>query len=279
MNQWVFLNDEWAEAEQAFVSYKDLSVQRGYGIFDFFRIIGGRPVFLEDHLNRFFYSAEKMYLEVPKAKEELRKLFDELILKNSITDSGIRITLTGGYSPDGYTLTKPTLIISQQHFQPCTREQFEKGIRLMSFEHQRQLSQIKTIDYLMAIRLQPLLKKNGADDILYYKDEMITECPRANIFIVTNDDTIITPSENILKGITRKRVLEIAQGKFKLQERAISLTELKSAKEVFITSSTKEILPVFQIDEHFYKERKLSRILHQQLKQFIYTPVPLAMPS
>jgi branched-chain amino acid aminotransferase len=272
MSQWLFLNDDFVLSQDASISFRDLSIQRGYGIFDFFRISGGVGVFLEDHLDRFLNSAEKMHLPVGKTRDALRRIIDDLIHKNNIIDSGIRITLTGGNSPDGYSIATPNLILAQQHFQPCSAEQFKKGIKLMSHNHERQLPEVKTIDYLMAIHLQPELRKRQADDIIYHDEGSITECPRANIFMVTGNNKIITPSEKILKGVTRKKVLELAKQDFEVEERSITLDELKSASEVFITSSTKQILPVRQIDDVVYpKENQVAGILYGRLNTLIAT--------
>jgi len=270
MQQWVFINENFVAASDAELSYRDLAIQRGYGIFDFFRINNGQPVFIDDHLDRFYRSADDMHLSVNYTKQELKVLIEEMINKNGIINSGIRITLTGGYSNDGYTLSKPNLIISQQHFQPCTEEQFDRGIKLMTHNHQRQLSHVKTIDYLMAIRLQPKLKSIGADDILYHDNGLIRECPRANFFLITKDNVLVTASKNILKGITRMKLLQMQQSIIPVEERDIHLDEIRSAKEAFITSSTKQILPVCQIDEHVFSGSfPFARALNAQLTEVI----------
>jgi len=270
MNQYVFLNERFIATENAGISFRDLAFQRGYGMFDFFRVYNGIALFLEDHLDRFYASAKNMHLPVKQSRNEMRSIIYELIQRNQINHSGIRITLTGGVSPDGYSIAEPTLVIAQQHFQPCTEEQFKKGIRLMSYEHQRQLAHVKTVDYLMAIHLQPKLKAIGADDILYYTNDLVRECPRANVFVVTKEDQIITPSQNILKGITRNKVLGLASKDFLIAEKEITINEILSSKEVFITSSTKEILPVMQIDEVVFRaDNNVSQALHKQLQRLI----------
>jgi len=248
MGKWAFINEEFIPEKSASVQFHDLAIQRGYGIFDFFKVVNNSPVFLDEHLDRFFYSAEQMHLPIEQTKKELCTIVSELLSKNAIPDSGVRLTLTGGYSADGYQLAKPNFIISQSILQAPSKEQFQKGIRLMSYDHQRQLPHVKSIDYLMAIWLQPLLKQRQADDILYHHNGIVTECPRANFFIVTDDGRIITPKQNILKGITRNRLLKMASGQFQLEERNITLEETAKAKEAFITSTTKNILPVNSID-------------------------------
>jgi branched-chain amino acid aminotransferase len=254
MSNWTFLNDQFVQEEKAVLHFRDLSIQRGYGVFDFFKVLNYAPVFLEDHLSRFYFSAEQMRLNIEYAKDELKKIIFELLQKNNTGDTGMRITLTGGYSTDGYQLSKPNLIISQHSFSTPAKEQFEKGIKLVSYEHQRQLPQVKSIDYLMAIWLQPFIKQNNADDVLYHQNGIVTECPRSNFFIVTNENKIVTPSKNILKGIMRTKLMEIAKLNFELEERKLTIEEIKTAREAFITSTTKAILPVNQIDKHIFSK-------------------------
>ncbi|HYK77265.1 MAG TPA: aminotransferase class IV [Daejeonella sp.] len=243
--EYAIINGEFVPKNEATIRMNDLSIQRGYGIFDYFRTIQYQPVFLDEHLARLYYSAEKMRLTFEHNSDQLKELIYQLIQKNDLPDSGIRITITGGYSGDGYSIGKPNVVIEQNPF-GFNKESFEKGIRLMSYGHQRQLSDVKTIDYLQAIYLQPLLKEKQADDILYHHQGIITECPRANFFMVTHDEEVITPSENILKGITRKKILSLKE--FTVLESEIHLNELKDIKEAFITSTTKNVLPVLQID-------------------------------
>jgi D-alanine transaminase/branched-chain amino acid aminotransferase len=261
MSKWVFLKDSFIEEEKACLHFGDLSFQRGYGIFDFCRLVENEPLFLDDHLDRFYFSAEAMHLRLTYSREEIKKLIKELIQQNNLTKTGVRLSLTGGYPADGFSIAKPSFIISQHSFLPPDPEQVKTGIRLLSYPYQRQLSHVKTIDYLMAIWLQPLLKEKNADEILYHQNGWISECPRSNFFLIMDDDRILTPSENVLRGITRKKIIELAKRQFQVEERAIHMDELQKAKEAFITSTTKQILPVAQIDDVVFTERKISNHL------------------
>ena len=236
--------------ENAGVPLGDLLVQRGYGIFDYLRVSNNKPLFIDAHLDRLFHSASIMRLSITSTKEEIKKCVATLIEKNNIPNSGIRLIIAGGDAPDGYTITQPHLIIIQQPLDPPPTTLSSKGIQLVSYFYQRQLAEVKTTDYLMAIHLQPWMKSQGADDILYYNNESVCECPRSNIFMVTNDNIIVTPARNMLKGITRKNIIQVAATQnWKLEQRDISLEEMKTAKEVFISSSTKRIIPVKGLDE------------------------------
>jgi D-alanine transaminase/branched-chain amino acid aminotransferase len=246
----VFINDEFVPATQATLLVTDLSIQRGYGIFDYFMTLGGRPIFLDPHLDRFFRSAAQLRLPVDRTREQLTAIIAELQQRNAIPDSGIRMTLTGGYSTDGYTLSQPNLIITQKPLDTSVTASCEPSIRLVTYPHRRQMPDTKTIDYLMAIWLQPYIRQHGANDVLYHLDGVVSECPRSNFFIVTADDTIVTPAKNILRGITRMKILEVAAARFRVEERDVTLEDIRRAKEAFIASTTNHVRPVSHVDGH-----------------------------
>jgi len=245
-----YINKQFLPVEEAGVSVTDLLVQRGYGIFDYLRVANNKPLFLEDHLERFYNSSNTMRLQVKETKEEVLQIVHELIKMNNLSYSGIRLIIGGGDSADGYTIFEPSLLIIQQPLVAPPDSLTVQGIRLASFEYQRQLPRVKTTDYLMAIHLQPWMKEQGADDILYYSNGIVRECPRSNFFMI-KDGKIITTANQMLLGITRKNILKIAaENNIPLEERDITIEEVKTADEAFITSSTKRVTAVRQIDEY-----------------------------
>ncbi len=269
---YVLVNDSIISEEEATLKITDLSIQRGYGVFDFLKTVGGKPIFLEDHLDRFYSSAEQMRLPVKPTRNELADLLMRLIDKNNLFDSGVRITLTGGYSPDGFNIaSESNIIVTQQDF--VINRDFEKSIGLMTYDYQRQFSSAKTLDYLKAIWLQPVLKEKGADDILYHDNGMLRECPRANFFLVNERDEILTSKSNILKGVTRKHILKFSTQNFKIGERDLSMDDLKNAKEAFITSTTKNILPVTKVDGEVFGDGSpgpVTRALMKEFDEYVY---------
>jgi len=245
---WTFINGDWIEAEKATVHVSDLAVQRGYGIFDFFRTVDDAPFFVDHHLDRLQHSASVLRLQLPFAKEELKKIIAELINKNQLGASGIRITVTGGNATDSYTLTTPNIIITQQ---PLTMDDVfdaSKGLHLITEEYVRELPTAKSINYLMGVYLQQKVKDAGADDVLYVKNGFISELPRSNVFIVSKDNELLTPDLNVLYGITRKHILQLASPVITVKEQPIRLEDVLEAKEVFVSSTTKRLLPVFSVN-------------------------------
>jgi branched-chain amino acid aminotransferase len=245
----VSINGEIIPEAEASIYINDLSIQRGYGIFDFFKLVNGRPIFLDDHLTRFYNSAAQMRLHVKQNPEELKELLFSLMAKNNLPDSGVRMTLTGGYSHDGFSIGVPNLIITQQLY-TINEDAVLTGSRLVTYSHQRQLPQVKSIDYLMAIWLKNYITENQADDVLYHQNGIIAECPRSNLFIVSKEGNLLTPARNILKGIIRKHVLILSKSAYRVEERDITLDEIYNAQEVFVTSTTRNIQPVVMVDGH-----------------------------
>jgi D-alanine transaminase/branched-chain amino acid aminotransferase len=245
----IFLNDQFLPDDQALLHVSDLSMQRSYAIFDFFRTLNGVPLFMEDHLDRFEASAKAMHLPLSKSREEIRSIIKELIIRSSLAEAGIRLMLTGGYSTDSYHPATPNLLITCNPVKTATEADFEKGLSVITYEHQRELPAIKSINYGMAVWLQPLLQEKQADDMIYHQKGILTEFPRSNVFIVTTGQQLITPARNILYGITRKNVIALAAAYMPVEERDVTMDELLNSSEVFLTSTTKKILPVLKVDE------------------------------
>jgi branched-chain amino acid aminotransferase len=274
-----YLNDQWLPLDRAALPVTDLGLQRGYGIFDFLRITNGIPLYINDHLERFFNSAEKMRLPVGKTVDELKAIIRQLLDKNKLNDAGIRILLTGGPSTDGYQISQPNLCIIQLPLEPPA-SQMERSIKLVTYSHMREMPHIKTTNYLMAAWLRPWVKEKGADDVLYHQLGIVSECPRSNFFLVMEDDSIRTASRNILKGITRKQIIALgAANNLPITETDILLDDLGKAKAAFITNSTGRIVPVNAIDDHRFEEpgkdpvmEKLFGLLLEHEQACLQTP-------
>ncbi|MDO3644761.1 aminotransferase class IV [Mucilaginibacter sp. L3T2-6] len=260
--QYVSVNGGLVLADDAKIGVSDLAMHRGYGIFDYFKLVDGKPVFIDEHFDRFFNSAREMHLDTGLNRTQLRSTVEELITMNNMPASGVKLLLTGGYSEDGYKMGVPNLLVMQYPLNFPKENALESGLKLASYNHVRQLPHIKTIDYLAAVRLHPFLGENGLDDILYHKNGIISECPRANFFIVTARE-IITPTSNILKGITRSKVLGLNIDGYRVVERDFGLDEMFSAKEAFITSTTQYALPVTMVDGKTIGDGKIGTVTRQ----------------
>ena len=243
-------NGQLLDQEEVSFPIDDIALLRGYGIFDFFRLSAGIPLFMEDHLDRFYKGAELARLKSPVGREELKSLLFEMFEHNKMDVSGIRIVLTGGNGNGAYAVGKSNLIITQEPISFPTDEMFANGVKLITHEYLRDLPEVKTINYMTGIWLQNQIKENGAFDVLYIHKDEVHELTRSNIFIVNQDGDLITPKERVLHGVTRKRLINAIGD---VQQRNITIDELANAREVFITGTTKKVLPIHTIDEWNYQ--------------------------
>ncbi|MCC9166972.1 aminotransferase class IV [Pontibacter harenae] len=266
---YAFIHGEFIPLSKAFLHVGDLSVQRGYGIFDFFKVEDGHPLFLDDYLLRFYQSAKMMELPVIYSKDELKAKIYELIQKNNFGTSGIKMILTGGYSANGYDPAEPNFIMIQQPLALPGQEVIAKGLKIITHAYVREIPAAKTINYTMGVRLIKEIKAQEAQDVLYQRNSEVTELPRCNFFIVKQDDTIVTPSQDVLYGVTRKNVLELASKKYKVEEGTVTLADIKEAKEAFLTSTTKRILPVVQVGANVIGNGKPGAITLSLLDELI----------
>lgn len=248
-NMYSYFNNEFLPIEQTFVHISDLATQRGYGIFDFFKVVNGKPLFIKEYLDRFYYSADTMRLPVSLTRTELKEVITQLINRNGQADAGIKMILTGGYSPDGYEIAKPNLIVSQHPLTLPGPAVLEKGIKVITHEYVRDIPHVKTINYIMGIWLQQKVKEHQAADVLYHMNGQVSEFPRCNIFIVNGQNEVLTPASRVLHGITRKNILKLSGKPFVVREAEVGLEDVYAANEVFLTSTTKRILPIIQVDD------------------------------
>lgn len=249
MIQYCYINGKLTPVQDATLGVTDLALLRGYGVFDYFLARDFKPYFLNDYIERFLHSAQLLKLQLPFSAADLRDQVISLLKANGNPDAGIRLLLTGGYSPDGYTPISPNVLVLQYALPQYPSDKYVSGIKMLSHHFTREMPEVKSLNYVTGIWLLDKLKNEGASDALYHDGKYISESARSNIFMIDDRGVLCTPDKNILMGITRKHIIKVAAERMPVEERSITLDEIKSAKEVFLTSSTKAALPVTQIDE------------------------------
>ncbi|WP_461130628.1 aminotransferase class IV [Spirosoma aerophilum] len=253
-----YFNGTIAPSDQLAVGITDLSLLRGYGLFDYFLTYNGRPFQWDWYWERFQNSATRMHLPLPVSKEEtyaiVMKLIDrcqEASYKNGLANPeniAFRFVLTGGYSPDSISVVKPNLLILTETAHAVPLIQYEQGMKVILDDYVRDMAEVKSTDYKRVILMAEAIRAAGASDLLYQKGGEISELSRSNFFIVKGN-RLITPDRHILRGITRKTVIQLAQSDFEVDERPVLLSELYDAEEAFTTSSTKKVMPITQIGD------------------------------
>lgn len=250
MERICYLNGEIIPLGDAKIGVLDLGILRGFGIYEGITSFSGKPFRFNDHWDRFQISANVLGLTIPRTKDELLDAMHTLIAHNAPgTRANLRMVLTGGEAQHSleHVSGRETLFITAEPSVPLPSTLYERGGHLMSCEHQRFMPEIKTINYITAVMLQKQRATAGAIEILYTFGDRVLECATSNVFMVKNG-TVFTPDADVLKGITRKTILEIARDIYPVEERMISINEFFAADEVFIAASFKDIVPIVSVD-------------------------------
>lgn len=265
-SNFAFINGEYIPFSQSSVHVSDLIIQRGYAVFDFFLVRDRVPRFLSMHLDRFIHSAALLGLGLSYSKEELSEIVASLVAKNDIPNSSVKIILTGGSSIDDFTLSadKSTLILINKPFEVKWPEAWKNGASLITAKYQREVPEAKTINYIRSVRLSQKLVESGTAEVLYSDRNWVRECSRSNVFYV-KDNCVYTPKSKILAGITRKRILQLKG--YHIQETDFKMDELLAADEVFITSTTKGVLPIVKIDSKIIADGKIGVVTNAIKKE------------
>lgn len=262
-----YLNGKFYRGNSPLLKVNDLGLYRAYAVFDYLRSYNKTLFRVENYAERFLFSASEMHIHNPVLKTELVEILHQLNRLTNLPNIGIRLLLTGEYTKDGITPDKSNLIISSEMFQPLVNEQYQKGVKIITENFIRYQPHIKTNNYAHVIKLRKEKKMNDVYDVLYCYRGKVLETSRNNIFII-NGNTLVTPQKNILHGVTRKVVLELAQNKFTVEEREISKKELLEAEEVFLTGTTKKVLPVTNINNQLFSKGKIGNKTKELLKLF-----------
>jgi len=245
-----YSSGQWIHPNEATISMNDVAVLRGYSVFESLRTYDRRPFHMEEHLNRLYRSAEIIELDVPYSRNDIAVVVQEVIKRNSYKHATIRILVTGGESEDGILPTgKPVLAVLITPLGERDIERFARGYKVITTHLQRTSPEAKTTSYVAAVRaLKEAERRNAADALFVNEQGHVLEGTRSNFFVFRGN-TLVTPRNGILMGVTRNVVLELAQSRFPVEERPILLDELPLVDEAFITSSSREITPVVQIDD------------------------------
>jgi len=268
--EYCFLNGEIIPLKEASLGLDDMGVLRGYGAFEFLRAYNGNPFLFKEHMNRFERSAHLLSLKLPLSHDKIKDIIEHLIEKNGKKDVNIRMVLTGGKATNGieFDPENPTFFILLEEVVSISQASLEKGVKLVSLEHQRKLPSAKTTDYILPVKERKRMKEEGATEILYTSDGVILECSTSNFFLI-DEGKVITPAKNILMGTTRKFILNIARDFFDVEERdQIEIEKLESAQEAFITATNKEILPVICVDDTIIGNGKVGSVTSFLMRKF-----------
>jgi len=257
MTRLAYVNGRFVPHTEAAVHVEDRGYQFGDGVYEVVTVVQGRLVDIDGHLTRLGRSLGELRIDWPVAPRVLGILIRQLLLRNRIIDGLIYLQVTRGVAPRDHKFpkdTKPSLVMTTRKTALDRSPNLIKGVKVITIPDIRWLRcDIKSTSLLPNCLGKQAAAEAGAYEAWQVNGEgLITEGTSSNAWIVTADGELATraPSSEILNGITRLTILDIARDQgVVFTERAFSVAEAKNAREAFTTSATSFVTPVVRIDD------------------------------
>jgi D-alanine transaminase len=263
----IYLNGNFLEKDKAFVSVMDRGFLFGDSVYEVLPVYQGNAFCIKPHLERLSESLEAIKIPNPHTHEQWRVILQQLIDHHpQHADQSIYLQVTRGCDADRkhtYGKLKPTVYIQSSPFEAVRKEDFLSGLSAITRDDIRwRQCNTKATSLLANIMYAQEAKQNNVEDVILCRDNVITECSSANLFIVKNGCVYTHPKgPHILPGITREVVLECADYcGINTEEVPVSKEELFDADEVWISSSTREVLPITKIDNTLINQGQVGEI-------------------
>jgi len=253
----VFLNGRFLSEADAVVPLNDRGFLLGDGLFETVRVARGRGFRLAQHLERLGRGADFLKIKLPFTSREIQKFVSELIEKNEAREAILRITLTRGPGPRGYSVrgdAQPTFAMTlnpvpaQSQDEPLQWSMVSSSFRIPASDA---LASFKSTSKALNIVARAEAEAKGADEaLLVNTNGEVAEAASGNLFWVYQDKICTVPTgRGVLPGITRAVVLEICQSLgLETNKRVIKPEMLRNAEGIFVTQSAHGIIPVVSFD-------------------------------
>ncbi|MFP4288296.1 MAG: aminotransferase class IV [Bacteroidales bacterium] len=244
-------------------------LQHPYYIYEVFRVIDGIALFLEDHLQRLEHTCTMAGTCKNIQKKELEKQVYQIIESNNVAEGNLKIV--GIRDQDEMQF----LIYSKPHQYP-SEYQYQKGVDVLLFSGNRRNPNAKIMDAELRKNNRHAIEKKGVYETLLVNNEgFVTEGSSSNVFFVRNDEVLTPPLEDVLPGVTRKNIMDVCrENKIKIREVKIPARSLVVMEAVFISGTSKKVLPVKKIDglDFFVPHplvEKIGNLLNARVKAYI----------
>lgn len=268
----VFINGSYV-SDDTKISYNDRGIQFGDGVYEVVRVYHGTLFTATEHFERLMRSASEIEITSPYTVEKYIEICNQLITENEIDNGTIYIQLTRGDAVRNHwypTDTQPNILLYTNTAERPMQD-LQQGVKAITTEDIRWLRcDIKSLNLLGNIMNKQKAITNGAKEAIQIRNGIVTEGASSNIFIVKYDKIITHPANNfILNGITRRVIKQIADAEgIAFEEFTFDEKALKDADEVFLTSTTQEVMPITEIDGENVNQGQVGPITKQLQSKF-----------
>ncbi len=250
----VFLNGKFMPIEEARVPVLDRGFIFGDGVYELIPVYSGVPFRMDEHLARLDRSLAAVRIRNPYSRAEWREIILQLVAKQSFEDQGVYFQVTRGVAKRDHAFPKdavPTVFIMANPLVNPPQELVERGaVAVSAVDDRWHRCDIKSISLIGNCLLRQVSAEVGAAETILFRDGTLTEASASNVFVVKGG-VILSPSKSnlILPGITYDVIAEIAQAAgLAMEYRDISEAETRGADEIWVTSSSKEVLAIVTLD-------------------------------
>jgi D-alanine transaminase len=250
----VFLNGKFLPIEQAMVPVLDRGFIFGDGVYELIPVYSRAPFRMDEHLARLEKSLAAVRIRNPYTREQWREILQALIAKQPWDDQGVYLQVTRGVAKRDHAFpagVEPTVFVMCNPLVNPPAGLVEQGASAVSaVDYRWHRCDIKSISLIGNVLLRQVSADAGAVETILFRDGKLTEASASNVFVAMAGRLLSPPKSNlILPGITYDVVVEIAQAvKIPLEFRDVTEAEVRAADEVWLTSSSKEILAVTALD-------------------------------
>ena len=250
----LYFNGRWTSTAERVLGVEDRGFLFGDAVYEVFKFIGKRPVFLADHYRRLDGGLREIEIPNPWSEAQFTGTMDELLGRTRFNDGIVYIEVTRGESERTHFWAdnmQPTAIAYSRRFRFPDATKKELGVRLITTRDIRwRACHVKSVNLLANAMAKKKAQRAAADEALLVDEGTVREGASSSFFIVRDGRIITHPlDEHILPGVVRDRTIGLALGaKIRVDERPIDETELFDLHEAFITSTTQAVMPVSEID-------------------------------
>jgi D-alanine transaminase len=250
-----YVNGEFLPLERATVRVEDRGFQFADGVYEVVRTYGGKPFATDEHIARLSRSLEAIEIKNPLRVEQWKSIIDEGMKRSGFAEAIVYLQVTRGCAPRHRGMPKdvePTIVMTVRELGPAPAKVRDTGIAVITVpEFRWGRCDIKSIALLPSVLAYQAARKAGANDAIFVgDDDVVNESTAGNVFVVTRGRLRTPPKgTRILPGVTRDKLLEAARAAgMETAEEQITKSELYGAEEMFLTSTTAEVVPVVTVD-------------------------------
>src|SRR5699024_2973567 len=266
----VLSQKSFAHKDKLTYPFEERGLQFGDGVYEVIRIYNGKTHLLQEHVERLFTSAEAIKLSLDYSLEEMISLLEKLITENNMTvDGKIYLQASRGSVTRDHVFPEESVepnFYAYIEDLPRNLKYLQNGVSVITTEDIRwDLCYIKSLNLLPNVLAKQAAKEQGCFEAILHKDRRVTEASSSNVFLIRDGSIYTHPATNgILRGCVRMKVFEIAKKlNIPIVEEAFSLDDIPSADEMFLTSTTAEVMPIVKVDEGQVKDGKPGPITRQ----------------